>query len=128
MSFSTRGGSMDWRLFYKPAPKSVHVGDLVFLDGDQRIDVSIVCFPDSGNLFMAGKFAPSNTTIGETLNWFVGDEVFEIDMEELYFHNSVSSERPAKPWERRAFFTGHWKHYAKTGIYARAIIRLADEL
>ena len=119
---------MDWRLFYKPAPKSVRVGDVVFLDGYQRTDVSVVCFPNSGNLFMAGKFAPSNTTIGETLNWFVGDEVFEIDMEELYFHNSVSSERPAKPWERRAFFMGHWKHYAKTGIYARAIIRLADEL
>lgn len=128
MSFSTRGRGIDWSIFYKPAPKSVHVGDLVFLDGNQQIDVSVMCFPDTGNLFMSGRFAPTNTTIGETLNWFVGDEVVEIDMEDLYFRNSVSSvERPAKPWERRAFFMGHWKHYAKTGIYARAIIRLPDD-
>jgi hypothetical protein len=128
MSFSSRGGGMDWSLFYKPAPKSVRVGDVAFLDRDQRTDVSVVCFPDTGNLFMSGRFAPANTTIGETLNWFAGDDIYEIDLEELYFHNSVSPlERPAKPWERRAFLMGHWKHYAKTGIYARAVIRLADE-
>jgi hypothetical protein len=127
MSFSLRGGTMDWSAFYKPAPKSVRVGDLTFMDGDNETYVNVVCFPDTGNLFMGGRFAPANTTIGETLNWFVGDHVYEIDLEELYFRNSVSAERPAKPWERKVFFMGHWKHYAKTGIYARAVIRLADD-
>jgi len=117
---------MNWSLFYKSAPKSVRVGDIIFLDGDQETNVSVVCFPETGNLFMAGKFAPSSVTIGETLNWFVGDQIFEIDMEELHFQNSVSGERPAKPWERNVFFMGHWKHYAKTGVYARAVIRLGD--
>jgi hypothetical protein len=124
--FSERG--IDWSIFYKPAPKSIRVGDLVFLDGDTETSIPVVCFPDTGNLFMSGRFAPANTMIGETLNWFVGDEIYEIDLEELYFRNSVShTERSAKPWERKAFFMGHWKHYAKTGIYARAVIRLADE-
>jgi hypothetical protein len=126
MSFCL-GKGIDWRLFYKPAPKSVRVGDLTFMDGDNETYISVVCFPETGNLFMGGRFAPANTTIGETLNWFVGNEVVEIDLEELYFRNSVSAERPAKPWERKVFFMGHWKHYAKTGIYARAVIRLTDE-
>jgi hypothetical protein len=125
MSFCS-GRGMDWSIFYKPAPKSVRVGDLTFMDRDHETSVNVVCFPDTGNLFMSGRFAPANTTIGETLNWFVGDEIYEIDLEELYFRNAVFAERPAKPWERRAFFMGHWKHYAKTGIYARAVIRLAD--
>ena len=125
MSFS-RG--IDWSLFYKPAPRSVRVGDLIFLEGEHETSVHVVCFPETGNLFIAGRFAPANTTIGETLNWFANEQIYEIDMEELYFRNSVSpAERPAKLWERKAFFMGHWKHYAKTGIYARAVIRLSDE-
>lgn len=104
----------------------VHVGDIVFKDKDREEHVKVTCFPDTGTIFMNGRFGPTGITIGDTLSWYVHDRVYEIDIEELYFVNGVSSERGARIWERSAFLGGHWKHYAKTGIRVRATIRLSD--
>ena len=123
MSFSL---GMDWLTYYKPGPKTVHVGDITFKDKDQIEVVKITCFPETGTLFMNGRFGPTDLTIGGTLNWYTNETVYEIDIEELYFMNGESLERSARMWERNAFLAGHWKHYAKTGIYVRATIRLSD--
>jgi hypothetical protein len=75
---------------------------------------------------MDGKFAPADKSIGETLGWFIGEQLFEMDIEELFFQTGKNPERPAHSWERGAFYMGHWKQYAKTGIRARATIRVDD--
>ena len=75
---------------------------------------------------MDGKFAPANVPIGETLGWFVGEQLFEIDIEEIFFQNGKNPERPAHHWERGAFFMGRWKQYAKTDIRVRVTICVSD--
>jgi len=75
---------------------------------------------------MNGKFAPSNQTIGETLGWFIGEQLFEMDIEDLFFQNGKKPERPAHHWERGAFYMGRWKQYAKTDIRVRVTVRVTD--
>jgi hypothetical protein len=117
---------MNCQKYCLPRPKLVHVGDIVFKDRDREEAVKITCFPDTGTLFMNGRFGPTDLTIGGTLGWYMNEPIYEIDIEELYFMNGSSLERGARMWERNAFLVGHWKQYAKTGIYVRAIIRLSD--
>lgn len=123
MSFSL---GTNWLTYCKPRPKLVHVGDILFKDRGHEEAVKVTCFPDTGTLFMNGRFGPAEVTIGGTLGWYMNETIYEIDIEELYFTNSISSERGARMWERNAFLVGHWKQYAKTGVYARATIRLSD--
>jgi len=76
---------------------------------------------------MDGRFAPSHLTIGDSLNWFLGECITDIDIEELYFDNSkMNGERPAHEWEKRTFLLSHWKQYARHNIQVRATIRLGD--
>jgi hypothetical protein len=76
---------------------------------------------------MDGKFAPAHLTIGDSLNWFLGETITDMDIEELYFDNSkVNGERPAHAWEKRTFLLGHWKQYARHNIQVRLVICLDD--
>jgi hypothetical protein len=104
----------------------VSVGLITYLIGGSSETILVTCFSDTGSLFMDGKFAPADKHIGETLGWFIGEQIFEIDIEELFFQSGKNPERRAHTWERGAFYMGHWKQYAKTGIRARATIRVDD--
>jgi len=113
--------------FFKPRRRLVVVGDITIKDcGDQQ-RVAVTCFLDTGTLFMDGKFAPAHLTIGESLNWFLGETITDMDIEELYFDNSkMNGERPAHAWEKRTFLLSHWKHYGRNNIQIRLVIRLGD--
>jgi hypothetical protein len=106
----------------------VSVGLITYLIGTSSETVCVSCFTETGSLFMNGKFAPANKPIGETLGWFIGEQLFEIDIEELFFQTKKKPERPAHHWERGAFFMGRWKQYAKTDIRVRATIRVDNDL
>jgi len=114
--------------FYRPDPSNrlVTVGLVTYLVGESSEAVCISCFTETGSLFMNGKFAPSNQPIGETLGWFIGTQIVEMDIEDLFFQNGKKPERPAHHWERGAFYMGRWKQYAKTDIRVRATIRVTD--
>jgi hypothetical protein len=113
--------------FFKPRPRLVVVGDIMIKDCDDEQRVAVTCFLDTGTLFMDGKFAPAHLTIGESLNWFLGETITDIDIEELYFDNSkVNGERAAHAWEKRTFLLSHWKQYARNNIQIRLVIRLGD--
>ena len=115
--------------FFNPANHLVNVADITVKDVDQEVHYTACCFTVSGALFIDGRFIPGgDTTIGATLNWFLGEDIGDIDIEELHFENSVHPMgRPAHAWEKRTFLHGHWKQYAKTGIHIRLVIRLGDE-
>lgn len=112
--------------FYRPKNRLVSVGLITYLTGPSSETICVSCFTETGSLFMNGKFAPANKPIGETLGWFIGKQLFEIDIEELFFQTKKKPERPAHHWERGAFFMGRWKQYAKTDIRVRATIRVDD--
>ena len=112
--------------FYRPKNRLVSVGLITYLVGESSETILVSCFTETGSLFMDGKFAPSNQTIGETLGWFIGDQIFEMDIEDLFFQNGKKPERSAHHWERGAFYMGRWKQYAKTDIRVRATIRVTD--
>jgi len=113
--------------FFKARHRLISVGDVTVKDFDAEERIAVTCFFDTGTLFMDGKFAPAHFTIGETLNWYLGEAITDIDIEELYFDNSdVRGERPAHSWEKRTFLLGHWKQYARNNIRVRIVIRLGD--
>jgi hypothetical protein len=114
--------------FYRPQSKNrlVTVGLVTYLVGESSETIIVSCFTETGSLFMNGKFAPSNQTIGETLGWFIGEQLFEIHIEDLFFQNGKKPERPAYRWERGAFYMGRWKQYAKTDIRVRVTVRVVD--
>jgi len=114
--------------FYRPQSKNrlVTVGLVTYLVGESSETIIVSCFTETGSLFMNGKFAPSNQTIGETLGWFIGEQLFEMDIEDLFFQNGKKPERPAHHWERGAFYMGRWKQYAKTDIRVRVTVRVTD--
>jgi len=114
--------------FFKPRHRLVVVGDVTIKDCDTEERVAVTCFFDTGTLFMDGRFAPAHLTIGESLNWYLGESITDIDIEELYFDNSkMNGERPAHSWEKRTFLLGHWKQYARNNIRVRLTIRLGDD-
>jgi hypothetical protein len=114
--------------FFNPANKLVNVAEITVKDGHGEDHFDVTCFTVSGTLFMDGRFPPSGLTIGAGLNWYLGEIVRDIDIEELYFENSVHPMgRPAHGWEKRTFLYGHWKQYAKNNIRIRLTIRLADD-
>jgi hypothetical protein len=114
--------------FFKPRHHLVVVGDVTIKDCDTEQRVAVTCFFDTGTLFMDGRFAPAHLTIGESLNWYLGESITDIDIEELYFDNSkMNGERPAHSWEKRTFLLGHWKQYARNNIRVRLTIRLGDD-
>ena len=112
--------------FYRPKNRLVSVGLVTYLVGESSETILVSCFTETGSLFMDGKFAPANIPIGETLGWFIGDQIFEMDIEDLFFQNGKKPERSAHHWERGAFYMGRWKQYAKTDIRVRATIRVTD--
>jgi hypothetical protein len=100
--------------FFRPRHRLITVGDVTIKDCGDEERIAVTCFADTGTLFMDGKFAPAHLTIGESLNWFLGETITDMDIEELYFDNSkVNGERPAHAWEKRTFLLGHWKQYAR---------------
>lgn len=104
------------------------VGEVIVKDLDKEYSIAVSCFVDTGTLFMNGRFAPAHLTIGQTLNWYIGETIMEIDIEDLFFDNSaLSQSRCAHAWEKRTFLLGHWKQYAKNNIQIKAVIRLRDE-
>jgi len=114
--------------FFKPRHRLVVVGDITVKDCDTEERVAVTCFVDTGTLFIDGKFAPAHLTIGESLNWYLGESITDIDIEELYFDNSkMNGERPAHSWEKRTFLLSHWKQYARNNIRVRLTIRLGDD-
>lgn len=113
--------------FFRPRHRLVVVGDITIKDCGDQERIAVTCFFDTGTLFMDGRFAPSHLTIGDSLNWFLGECITDIDIEELYFDNSkMNGERPAHEWEKRTFLLGHWKQYARHNIQIRSTIRLGD--
>ena len=117
---------MDLKCF-KPRRRLVVVGDITIKDCDDEQRVAVTCFVDTGTLFMDGKFAPAHLTIVESLSWFLGENITDIDIEELYFDNpKVNGERAAHTWEKRTFLLSHWKQYARHNIQIRLVIRLGD--
>jgi hypothetical protein len=115
--------------FFDPANRLVKVADINVKDVDHEYFYSVSCFTMSGTLFIDGRVVPgSASAIGASLNWFLGEIVGDIDIEELYFENPAHPMgRPAHEWEKRSFLHGHWKQYAKTGIRIRLVLRLGDE-
>jgi hypothetical protein len=115
--------------FFSPANKLVKVAEVTVKDCGEEEHFAVSCFTVSGTLFMDGRFAPAGiTAIGTSLNWFLGEIVGDIDIEELYFENSTHPMgRPAHDWEKRSFLLGHWKQYAKNNISIRLTIRLGDD-
>jgi hypothetical protein len=114
--------------FDLPTPRSLEtVGYVTIKDIEDEETIKITCFPDTGTLFFNGTFAPTHFTIGESLNWFLGETITDMDIEELYFDNSkMNGERPAHAWEKRTFLLSHWKHYGRNNIQIRLVIRLGD--
>jgi hypothetical protein len=113
--------------FFRPRHRLVTVGDVTIKDCGDEERIAVTCFADTGTLFMDGKFAPAHLTIGESLNWFLGETITDMDIEELYFDNSkVNGERPAHAWEKRTFLLSHWKQYARHNIQVRLVIHLDD--
>lgn len=114
--------------FFNPANKLVKVAEITVKDCGEHDHFAVSCFSVSGTLFMDGRFPPPGLTIGTSLNWFLGEILGDIDIEELYFENSAHPMgRPAYAWEKRSFLHGHWKQYAKNNIRIRLTIRLGDE-
>jgi len=115
--------------FFNPSNKLVKVGEIIVKDVDYERFFDVTCFTVSGTLFIDGRFAPAGiTAIGTSLNWFLGEIVGDIDIEELYFENTVHPMgRPAHAWEKRSFLHGHWKQYAKNNIRIRLVLRFGDE-
>lgn len=114
--------------FFSPANKLVKVAEVTVKDCGEEEHFAVSCFTVSGTLFMDGRFAPAGSTIGASLDWFLGEIVGDIDIEELYFENSTHPMgRPAHAWEKRTFLLGHWKQYAKNDIHIRLTIRLGDD-
>jgi hypothetical protein len=111
---------------FKPRKRLVNVGDILFLNDGVPERVKVTCFTDTGTLFMNGRFAPDGVSIGETLDWYVGEKVYEIDIEELYYQKGSNPERPAHQWERKVFLMGRWKFHAKNDIHIRVHITLRD--
>jgi hypothetical protein len=109
---------------FKPRRRLVNVGEVVFLTDGLPEKVKVTCFADTGTLFMNGRFAPDGVSIGETLDWYVGEKVYEIDIEELYYQKGSNPERPAHGWERKAFLLGRWKFHAKNDVHIRVHIAL----
>ena len=113
--------------FFRPRHRLVVVGDITIKDCGDQERIAVTCFFDTGTLFMDGRFAPSHLTICESLNWYLGEMITDIDIEELYFDNSkMNGERPAHEWEKRTFLLGHWKQYAKNNTEIRVVVRLDD--
>ena len=115
--------------FFNPANRLVNVAEVTVKDCGGEDRYSVNCFTVSSTLFIDGQFAPTGaTTIGASLNWFLGEIVGDIDIEELYFENPAHPMgRPAHAWEKRTFLHGHWKQYAKNNIRIRLVLRLGDE-
>ena len=114
--------------FFSPANKLVKVAEVTVKDCGEEEHFAVSCFTVSGTLFMDGRFAPAGSTIGASLDWFLGEILGDIDIEELYFENSTHPMgRPAHGWEKRSFLHGHWKQYAKNNIRIRLTIRLGDD-
>jgi hypothetical protein len=111
---------------FKPRKRLVNVGDVTFLTDGVPEKVKVTCFTDTGTLFMNGRFAPDGVSIGETLDWYVGEKVYEINIEELYYQKGSNPERPAHKWERMIFLMGRWKFHAKNDIHIRVRIKLSD--
>ena len=113
--------------FFRPRHRLITVGDVTIKDCGDEERIAVTCFVDTGTLFMDGKFAPAHLTIGDSLNWFLGETITDMDIEELYFDNSkVNGERPAHAWEKRTFLLSHWKQYARHNIQVRVVICLDD--
>ena len=108
---------------FKPR-RLINVGDVVFLNDGVPERVKVTCFADTGTLFMNGRFAPAGVSIGETLDWYAGEKIYELDIEELYYQKGSNPERPAHEWERKAFLMGRWKFHAKNDVHIRVNIRL----
>ena len=115
--------------FSNNSNRLVKVAEITVKDVDQEDHFVVSCFTVSSTLFIDGRFAPAGaTTIGASLNWFLGEIVGDIDIEELYFENfTYPAGRPAHTWEKRSFLHGHWKQYAKNNIRIRLTIRLGDD-
>jgi hypothetical protein len=111
---------------FKPRRRLINVGDVTFLTDGVPERVKVTCFADTGTLFMNGRFAPDGVSIGETLGWYVGEDVYEIDIEELYYQKGSNPERSAHEWERKAFLLGRWKFHAKNDVHIRVRITLSD--
>jgi len=109
---------------FKPRRRLINVGEVVFLNDGLPEKVKVTCFADTGTLFMNGRFAPDGVSIGETLDWYAGEKVYEIDIEELYYQKGSNPERPAHGWERKVFLLGRWKFHAKNDIHIRVHIAL----
>jgi hypothetical protein len=115
--------------FFNPSNKLVKVAEISVKDVDYERFFDVTCFTVSETLFIDGRFAPAGiTAIGTSLNWFLGEIVGDIDIEELYFENTAHPMgRPAHAWEKRSFLHGHWKQYAKNNIRIRLVLRFGDE-
>ena len=111
---------------FKPRKRLVNVGDVLFLNDGVPERVKVTCFTDTGTLFMNGRFAPDGVSIGETLDWYVGEKIYENDIEELYYQKGSKPERPAHQWERKVFLMGRWKFHAKNDVHIRVHITLRD--
>ena len=109
---------------FKPRKRPVNVGEVVFLTEGVPEKVKVTCFADTGTLFMNGRFAPDGVSIGETLDWYAGEKVYEIDIEELYYQKGSNPEPPAHGLERKAFLLGRWKFHAKNHTHIRVHIAL----
>ena len=115
--------------FFNPANRLMKVAEVIVKDCGEQDYYAVSCFTVSGTLFIDGRVVPGGaTTIGASLNWFLGEIVGDIDIEELYFENPAHPMgRPAHAWEKRTFLHGHWKQYAKNDIRIRLVLRLGDE-
>ena len=114
--------------FVLPTPRSLEtVGYVTIKDIDDEETVHVTCFPDTGTLFFNGTFAPTHLTIGDSLSWYTGERVMEIDIESLEFQTPHGVMRKAHEWEQRSVLHSYWKSHAKNRVCIFMTIRLGDE-
>jgi len=93
---------------------------------DNRL-IPVLCFPETGSVFIDGRIIPQPMSIGKSLEHVIGQPIYDIDITTLTFHRPGFPERLAYTWERRTFLHSHWKPLAQNKIYTYCEIQLDDK-
>jgi hypothetical protein len=114
--------------FALPTPRTLEtVGYVTIKDIDDEETIHVTCFPDTGTLFFNGKFAPTHLTIRDSLGWYTGEPVMDIDIEHLSFQTPRGTIRKSHEWEQKTVLHSHWKAYAKNRVCIFMTIRIGDQ-
>ena len=106
-----------------PTNKPVKVADCLIDD----MSLPVLCFSGTGSTFIDGRVIPQPMQVGKSLEYVIGQAIYDMDIISLVFQRHGYPERPAHAWEKKTFLLSHWKPLAQNKIYAYCEIRLIDE-